>query len=57
VKFAQQLLVALPVALGAAVLTTAAQAAVPTQSPATSHGCVSNRTGVLRVIDPAKGQK
>jgi hypothetical protein len=56
VKFAKQMLIVLPVALSASVLTTAAQAAVPNSGAGVSHGCVSSRTGVLRVIDPAKGQ-
>jgi hypothetical protein len=56
VKFAKQMLIVLPVALSASVLTTAAQAAVPNSGASVSHGCVSSRTGVLRVIDPAKGQ-
>lgn len=55
-RLAKQMLIALPVALGASVLTTAAQAAVPDSGAGVSHGCVSSRTGVLRVIDPAKGQ-
>jgi hypothetical protein len=50
------MLIVLPVALSASVLTTAAQAAVPNSGAGVSHGCVSSRTGVLRVIDPAKGQ-
>lgn len=56
VRFAKQLLVVLPVVLGASVLTTAAQAAAPPADTGASHGCVNVRTGVLRVVDPAKGQ-
>ena len=58
-KALRSVLVVLATAAGASVVASAAYAASPAadQDKGVIHGCVNNRTGALRVIDPSDDEE